>query len=1315
MTFNRRICTACVLCLMLLFQTVSASGWDGYVSEESGSVSIIDFNSLKSLTSNSCIPSESHTKKSNRYSIHWTNHDKSGVGTSELDFSLGADAPSDLSPYEDLKMWIYSEKATGAEIKAIFMSTTKSGESARYIHESFYVDWTGWKLISININSMTKTRNPDITDVFQFRLIANGGWNIVGNPETDLYLATADVVSYPAGNTVSSIYGDETEADTYSALKDSAAFYAGGGYAVTENGKEKITREIEYNHELSCVMMPVSLFEKYFGVGIKKGESYVLTKGDISLSVNRDSAKYLINGIEGTFKSLPYEKNETLYVPGEETAALLGLSSYSYGKFIVIGTESAANAFSSVMDRGVNEKREVASYLSVHEDKTDKDYSTSDLKALKDNWRRYAVGDENVNDMSDPHIKSKIDAYTAEAKAVDAKMIKDENSEKLFTDLVVNSTQNMRTAYENIWAMAKAYGCVGSELYHDKKIESDVLYGLEWLYNRYYGYHQIADDGFWKPTSENWANWDLHVPEALINTLMVLDGADGVLSAEAAKKYLSYFDLRNPNPKMVSMNYAYITISIMGSAALQGDIEKVRKASDWFESVYLYVDGNTRMMANYLDTERRPYYPERANGFYTDGSYIMHTLTAYTGVYGKNHLYSICRMRYLTDGTVFECDNPQKDNTVKIIYDNIRPVTAFATTGYRMLQGRVTTIDNYTMGARYFADVINCLNGFDDYDKKIIMSMIKKSASEEFEKTSFYSLLNLDGVKVFEEILSDESVTPEEDVYKNKVFPVMDKVTHEQGDWAIGISMSSRRTFNYESINNENQTGWYLSDGMTEYYLKGKTDNATATYWNQMDPYRRPGTTVDTQKREALSIDQSNTYLSSKEFVGGVSLASQYGTAAMELESYHADKPIGVSGVLNPVHKNDLTARKSYFMFDDETVCLGTAVNASDNNNAEVLTIVDNVLSDESKIVSGEDAKPYKTVSVSASVIPEPEHVPENTIDDDITESRWTSEEGGEITWDLGEVKNCGYATLAFKRGSVRKQYFTLSASTDGANWTVVFDGESSGDTELPESFSLGGTDARYIKFTNKGNSAANSSWVAITDCKIYPVNSDGSMYLSVAEAYGTDKVIADGAELDIKGDDFEPGDVLWMNVAGKCGYYFPKESRYDNTVLKARRTSGVNSFFELWYSHGVNPSDGKYAYVLLPGKSAEQTQKYAENSPIKILANTDDIQAVRNEKLSVTSIVFWQKGSFEGITVDKPCMVMIRDKDGKYEISVSDPTQKLSDLNVKINRALEPVSADEKAEASSDNGTTSIKYDMTGSEGRTMECVFAADKIAAS
>ena len=60
--------------------------------------------------------------------------------------------------------------------------------------------------------------------------------------------------------------------------------------------------------------------------------------------------------------------------------------------------------------------------------------------------------------------------------------------------------------------------------------------------------------------------------------------------------------------------------------------------------------------------------------------------------------------------------------------------------------------------------------------------------------------------------------------------------------------------------------------GRTEYFLSGSSMNGTSAYWSSMDKYRFPGTTVDTQPRQEVSVNQGNEYLSSKDFVGGVML-----------------------------------------------------------------------------------------------------------------------------------------------------------------------------------------------------------------------------------------------------------------------------------------------------------------------------------------------------------------------------------------------------------------------------------------------------------
>ncbi|MRC57016.1 hypothetical protein GH877_30690, partial [Bacillus thuringiensis] len=63
--------------------------------------------------------------------------------------------------------------------------------------------------------------------------------------------------------------------------------------------------------------------------------------------------------------------------------------------------------------------------------------------------------------------------------------------------------------------------------------------------------------------------------------------------------------------------------------------------------------------------------------------------------------------------------------------------------------------------------------------------------------------------------------------------------------YMVGISMYSNRISSFEAGNKENKRGWHIWDGMV--YLYNEDDvQFGKSYWPTVDPYRLPGTTVDT-------------------------------------------------------------------------------------------------------------------------------------------------------------------------------------------------------------------------------------------------------------------------------------------------------------------------------------------------------------------------------------------------------------------------------------------------------------------------------------
>lgn len=163
-----------------------------------------------------------------------------------------------------------------------------------------------------------------------------------------------------------------------------------------------------------------------------------------------------------------------------------------------------------------------------------------------------------------------------------------------------------------------------------------------------------------------------------------------------------------------------------------------------------------------------------------------------------------------------------------------------------------------------------------------------------------------------------------------------------------------------------------------------------------------------------------------------------------------------------------------------------------------------------------------------------------------------------------------------------------------------------------------------------------------------------------------------------------------------KIGYFFPQKKEvfltaqtqsgrwYDINTSKSKKEEKMD-VFTLGINHGVGPKDGSYAYIVVPGKtSAQEMKAYQKKNAIEILSNNPKIQAVRNTKLNVWMVTFFEAGTFThkelSVTVDKPCILMIKDITSKSaNLHIADPGQTQSPIQVelKIGKKKQTLTAD--------------------------------------
>lgn len=146
----------------------------------------------------------------------------------------------------------------------------------------------------------------------------------------------------------------------------------------------------------------------------------------------------------------------------------------------------------------------------------------------------------------------------------------------------------------------------------------------------------------------------------------------------------------------------------------------------------------------------------------------------------------------------------------------------------------------------------------------------------------------------------------------------------------------------------------------------------------------------------------------------------------------------------------------------------------------------------------------------------------------------------------------------------------------------------------------------------------------------------------------------------------FPKGGSVFVNIQKQEGSWYD----INQTASKDLKQAEV---FTVGFDHGLQPTDGSYAYILLPGKKTVKEMKaYEKKKNIDILMNTSKMQIVHHKKLNIWQLVFYTAGEFKNkevsVKVDKGCILMIRDLDKHTAIvHVADPEQKETIIKLEI------------------------------------------------
>ena len=846
---------------------------------------------------------------------------------------------------------------------------------------------------------------------------------------------------------------------------------------------------------------------------------------------------------------------------------------------------------------------------------------------------RTIVGVKDSNGISLPGIGERGGRYWLELEK------NRQNPGRIFgnRDITIDiPSADMGNQFVFLQYLSKAYATYGTEyaykegdgtiktlsLYGNEALREAIFYGLEkaltfYNYDKWYAQRYSANN----TVNYNWWDWGSHVPEQIGNILMALypyeTQAEKNTAQTLANTGIFFVNLirpnnhSNPTSQMENRRTRMSIMPVLSSVIKDASLMEETKTN----LAYFLKDDDTF-----------------ADGVKEDGSYICHGSYAMEGRYGIDILVARVIDTYsVLSGTVFCPETEDAMNQFHWMMDVFKPLMMdcgiMAQSNGREPQSSLDMGHKVLRGA---LKLIGCFGPKEDLELMQFIRQIIIGETEQETQDAYAAYARAIGdvnlVNILKTVVFDRDIPADRELYGAMRYMTDRAVQHREG-YTVGLAMSSNRIATYESINGRNRYGWFTGDGMVYVYndtttyeydqygedyqrfanmyrVPGTTEEAESarTPWSNRLPYY-PGMTYTYDTTAKTAVWKANTNSQGKAigtFVGGVEMDGQFIAAAMDFEAYNwtqaesdaevryirdtGSDELAENNKTKQVMNSDLKAKKAYFMFDDEIVCVGTDIDFT-TRSGPIYTYVDN--------------------------------------------------------------------------------------------------------RELLEETNRNGT-----------------------------------------KTYGTEDILVDGVLLEKVNAFSEPKtytDPTWVHQENFGGYYFPQGGKVGVNKTFRRSTGDGNStnddynayylgltpgteqhsFFELWIDHGSKPQDGSYSYVMLPEKTAEETATYSDRPDVSVLCANEQVHVIREHTLGITAMVFWQRGSYGEITVDQPCILMIREESGLYRISACDPTQKLKTLKITVGRQLHAVEADPQI-AVTGGSSTVLTLDLSDARGRTLSADFA-------
>ncbi|WP_328333868.1 MULTISPECIES: polysaccharide lyase 8 family protein [unclassified Streptomyces] len=516
-------------------------------------------------------------------------------------------------------------------------------------------------------------------------------------------------------------------------------------------------------------------------------------------------------------------------------------------------------------------------------------------------------------DASDPDFAAALAALDASAADFWKRLDRTAARTALWPDYVPVTDPGMFSqSYTRLRTLATAWATTGAALSGSDEVADALVSALRFLHDTAYNKD--------KRESGNWWFWEIGAPRALLDCCVLLrtriPADDLAAHLESVAKFAPNPDRRTNSPTLAETgaNRSDKAVIVALHGLLAKDTAMVALARDGLSDV------RDKGLNSLFQTVTS------GDGFYPDGSFIQHDTVAYTGSYGTVLLGGAAYLSALLAGSPWAVTDPQISVMYEAVTGTFSPVI-FDGLMMDAVRGRAISREraaDHTDGAAAVSAILLLASAAPasvaDGWRATVKGWIERNRTDPY-----LGLVGIPQVALAKGLLADRSVTAADRVTGHHVFADMDRVVHRRPGWSLSLALSSKRIAAYEAGNGENLHGWYTGDGMAYLYTGDDLGQFGDGFWPTVDPYRLPGTTVDTRRRADLTTGSgTGTYLPVNSVAGGAVLEGRYGAAAMELAA----------------QGSTLRARKSWFLLDNAVIALGAGITASDGRTIE--TVVEN-------------------------------------------------------------------------------------------------------------------------------------------------------------------------------------------------------------------------------------------------------------------------------------------------------------------------------------------------------------------------------------